>query len=58
MIRTPGSKGQFEVLVDGQCVARRGGNWFSRSFGLGYPDLEGVVSEIESRDGGSQGHSQ
>ena len=43
----PGKTGQFEVLVDGEKIAERGGNWFTRSFGAGYPDLESVVAQIE-----------
>ena len=40
---TPGDTGQFEVLADGQRIARRGGNFLTRRFGAGYPDLESVV---------------
>jgi len=43
----PGGTGQFEVIVDGQKIAERGGNWFTRSFGAGYPDLNSVVEELE-----------
>ena len=43
----PGKTGQFEVIVDGDKVAERGGNWFTRSFGAGYPDLDSVVGQIE-----------
>jgi hypothetical protein len=25
----------------------RGGNWFTRSFGAGYPDLDSVVEQLE-----------
>lgn len=46
---TPGKTGQFEVLVDGETIAERGGNWFTRSFGAGYPDLEGVVEQLKKR---------
>jgi hypothetical protein len=46
---TPGKTGQFEVIADGETVAERGGNWFTRSFGAGYPDLEGVVEKLEKR---------
>ena len=46
---TPGKTGQFEVLADGETVAQRGGNWFTRSFGAGYPDLEGVVDQLQRR---------
>ena len=43
---TPGKTGQFEVFVDGKRIAERGGNWFTRKFGAGYPDLDGVVEQI------------
>lgn len=45
----PGKVGQFEVHADGESVAVRGGNWFTRSFGAGYPDPEGVLQELEKR---------
>jgi len=45
-VKTPGKTGQFDVLVDGKRVAERGGNWFTRSFGAGYPDLDGLVERI------------
>ena len=48
---TPGKTGQFEVLVDGDRVAKRGGNWFTRSFGAGYPDLDDVVNQLQKRQG-------
>ena len=44
---TPGETGQFDVIVDGQRVAKRGGNWFTRRFGAGYPDLDNVVKQLE-----------
>ena len=43
---TPGKTGQFEVLADGKRIAERGGNWLTRSFGAGYPDLESVVEQL------------
>ena len=43
----PGKTGQFEVIADGKTIAERGGNWFTRSFGAGYPDLESVVEQLE-----------
>ena len=46
-VLTPGKHGQFEVIADGKKVAERGGNWVTRSFGAGYPDLDGVVERIE-----------
>jgi len=48
---TPGKTGQFEVRADGEKVAERGGNWFTRSFGAGYPDLNSVVDQLEKRRG-------
>ena len=48
-VTTPGNTGQFEVFADGAKVAERGGNWFTRSFGAGYPDLERVVEQLEKR---------
>lgn len=51
---TPGKTGQFEVIADGEKIAERGGNWFTRSFGSGYPDLDSVVEQLEKhRAGGS-----
>jgi hypothetical protein len=48
-VLTPGKTGQFEVIADGQKIAERGGNWFTRSFGAGYPDLDSVVEQLEKR---------
>lgn len=48
---TPGTIGQFDVIVDGQKVATRGGNWLTRQFGAGYPDLNGILEEIAKRSG-------
>ncbi len=45
-VLTPGKSGQFEVIADGERIAERGGNWFTRSFGAGYPDLDGVVEQL------------
>jgi len=45
----PGRTGQFEVIADGQSIAERGGNWFTRSFGAGYPSLDRVLEELENR---------
>ena len=44
---TPGKPGQFEVIADGKRITERGGNWFTRSFGAGYPDLDSVVEQLE-----------
>jgi hypothetical protein len=46
-VTTPGKTGQFEVIADGKSIAKRGGNWFTRSFGAGYPDLDSVVEQLE-----------
>lgn len=46
-VTTPGKTGQFEVIADGERIAERGGNWFTRRFGAGYPDLDRVVQQIE-----------
>ncbi|HZI58366.1 MAG TPA: hypothetical protein VFF39_16405 [Verrucomicrobiae bacterium] len=49
---TPGKTGQFEVIADGETVAKRGGNWLTRSFGAGYPDLDSVVDKLQKRNEG------
>jgi hypothetical protein len=46
-VTTPGKTGQFEVIADGRRIAERGGNWFTRSFGAGYPDPDRVVEQLE-----------
>ncbi len=46
-VTTPGQTGQFEVIADGERIAERGGNWFTRSFGAGYPDLERLIDQLE-----------
>jgi hypothetical protein len=46
---TSGKTGQFDVVAGGEKIAERGGNWFTRSFGAGYPDLENVVGLLEKR---------
>jgi hypothetical protein len=43
----PGAKGQFDIILDGRTVAQRGGNFLTRSFGAGYPDLEMVMARIK-----------
>jgi hypothetical protein len=45
-VLTPGKTGQFDVLADGNRIAERGGNFFTRSFGAGYPDLDSLVEEL------------
>ena len=46
---TPGKTGQFDVIADGETIAQRGGNWLTRSFGAGYPDLDIVVEKLAER---------
>lgn len=46
-VMTPGKTGQFDVIADGTRIAERGGNWFTRRLGAGYPDLDGVVDQLE-----------
>ena len=48
-VTTPGKTGQFEVIADGERIAERGGNWLTRRFGAGYPDLDSVVAQLEKR---------
>jgi hypothetical protein len=47
---TPGKTGQFDVIVDGERIVERGGNWFTRSFGAGYPDLEKVIEHLVEKN--------
>ena len=47
VILTPGKTGQFDVMADGEKIAERGGNWLTRSFGAGYPDLDSVIEKLE-----------
>ena len=48
-VLTPGKTGQFQVIADGKRIAERGGNWFTRSFGAGYPNLDAVVDQLEKQ---------
>ena len=43
VVCTPGETGQSDVLADDQTIAKRGGNFLTRRFGAGYPDLDRVV---------------
>lgn len=43
----PGTLGQFDVIVNGETVCRRGGNVITRRFGAGYPDFERVIDLVE-----------
>jgi len=44
-----GARGQFEVQVDGQTVARRGGGTLARFFGAGWPSAADVVAAVRAR---------
>lgn len=44
-----GATGQFDVLLDGEAIATRGGNWVTRRFGAGYPDTETVIDALARR---------
>jgi hypothetical protein len=46
-VKVPGATGQFDVVVDGKTIATRGGNWLTRSFGAGYPELDTLVAQIK-----------
>jgi hypothetical protein len=50
----PGGVGQFDVVVDGETIASRGGNRLTRPFGAGYPDPEDVVRALAARAPGGQ----
>ena len=46
----PGKTGQFDVIADGEKIAERGGNWLTRSFGAGYPNLENVIEQLAEKN--------
>ena len=46
VVCTPGKTGQFDVIANGERIAERGGNWLTRSFGAGYPDLEKLIEQL------------
>jgi len=50
-VRKPGKTGDFQVVADGETIAKRGGNWLTRSFGAGYPDLRSVMERLEAKRG-------
>jgi len=41
-----GKSGQFDVIVDGETIASRGGNMLTRLFGAGWPDPEDVLPTL------------
>lgn len=46
-VKVPGATGQFDVVVDGKTILTRGGNWLTRSFGAGYPELDSIIERIK-----------
>jgi len=47
-----GQSGQFDVVVDGEVVASRGGNPVTRIlFGAGFPDFEELVDTLARQAG-------
>lgn len=54
----PGNTGQFDVIADGERIAERGGNWITRSFGAGYPDLEKVIEQLAEKKRAGTGRSR
>ena len=48
-VRRPGKIGEFEVFADGESVGKRGGNFLTRSFGAGYPDLDALVDHLAQK---------
>jgi hypothetical protein len=48
-VKRPGKIGEFEVFADGESVAKRGGNFLTRSFGAGYPDLDALVDHLAQK---------
>ena len=47
--RQPGKLGQFDVVVDGNVIASRGGNVLTKMLGGGgWPDPEQVIAKIEA----------
>ena len=47
MTRERGRLGQFDVVVDDEVIAGRGGNMLQRALGGGWPDPEEVVAKLE-----------
>jgi len=48
-VKRPGKIGEFEVFADGVSIARRGGNFLTRSFGSGYPDFDALVDVLAQK---------
>jgi len=51
--KVSGYDGHEVVLNDGTKIATRGGNWFTRQLGAGYPDLDEVVTLLEKHRTGT-----
>ncbi|HEX6813777.1 MAG TPA: hypothetical protein VF384_19305 [Planctomycetota bacterium] len=49
MKRERGKPGQFDVVVDGEVIASRGGSMLERLLKGGWPDPEAVVAKIEAK---------
>ena len=49
-----GNPGQFDVLVDGQVIATRGGGVLARLFGGGWPEPARVVEALRAQSGVSR----
>ena len=47
--KQPGKLGQFDVVVDGEVVASRGGSMLKKVFGGGWPDPDEVIAKIEAK---------
>lgn len=43
------------MIADGETVVTRGGNWFTRRFGAGYPDPDAVIAALQERLSRSKG---
>lgn len=54
---TPGKTGQFDVIADGERISERGGNWLTRGFGAGYPELEKVIEQLAEKSRAGTGRS-
>ena len=50
-----GDVGQFDVVVDGEVVARRQGGLLQRVLGGGWPDPEDVIAAIERKRAAAKG---
>jgi len=46
----PGSeRGQFDVWVDGECIASKSRSLWVRILRSGFPDPDGVIAEVRRR---------